>query len=108
MQSKLAKRRKLALNKRSTNTLLLNGPFKEPATNASTSKTLNQTLSHTLSNTFSNTLNEAFSTSPKSPINLYAISKPTISKPSVLLTFNTHVLVEGGEIASALLKDILS
>src|SRR5271155_3105898 len=98
MQGRLAKRRKLAPNKRSTNTLPLNGPSKEPATNASTSKTPNQTLSDTPSNTPSDTLNEALSkalsASPsispnKSLIDLYAISKPTISEPSVLPTSNT-------------------
>lgn len=117
MQGRLAKRRKLAPNERSTNTLPPNGPSKELTTNASTSKTPNQTPSDTLSDTPSNTpnkaLSEAPSTSPskspsESPMDLYATSEPTIGEPSILLTSNTHVLVKGGEITSALLKGILS
>jgi hypothetical protein len=125
MQGRPAKRRKLVPDERSTNTLPPNGPSKEPATDASTSKTLNQTLSDTPSDTLSDTpneaLSEALSASPsaspsaslsespsESPMDLYATSEPTIGEPSVLPTSNTHVPVEGGEIASASLEGILS
>jgi len=88
MQGRLAKRRKLA-DERSTDTLPSNEPSKEPATDGSTSKTLTESSSESLS---------------ESPMNPSATSEPIIGEPSVLLTSDTHVLVEGGEIASASLK----
>jgi len=88
MQGQPAKRQKLA-DERSTDTLPSNKPSKEPATNGSTSKTPTESSSESPS---------------ESPINLSAMSEPTISELSILLTSNTHVLVEGGEIASASLK----
>ena len=88
MQGRLAKRRKLA-DERSTDTLPSNEPSKEPATDGSTSKTPTESSSESPS---------------ESPMNPSATSEPTIGEPSVLPTSDTHVLVEGGEIASASLK----
>jgi hypothetical protein len=108
MQGRLAKRRKLAPDERSTNTLPLNGPSKEPATDASTSKTPNQTPSDTPSDTPNEAPNKAPSASPsespsESPMDPYATSEPIVGEPS-----DTHVPVEGGEIASVSLEGILS
>jgi hypothetical protein len=89
IQGRPAKRRKLA-DKRSTNTLPSNEPSKEPATDGSTSKAPTESSSESPS---------------ESPMNPSATSEPTISEPSVLPTSNTHVLVEGGEIASVSLED---
>ena len=88
MQGRPAKRRKLA-DEHSTDTLPSNEPSKEPATDGSISKTPTESSSESPS---------------ESPINPSATSEPTIGEPSVLPTSDTHVLVEGGEVASASLE----
>ncbi|OBT67995.1 hypothetical protein VE03_01529 [Pseudogymnoascus sp. 23342-1-I1] len=93
-QGRLAKRRRVT-GKHSTNPCFSNEPSKEPATNGSTNKTPNSP---------SETPSESHSENPMNPS---GTSEP--SEPSALLTSDTHVLVEGGEIASGSLgNDTLS
>ena len=109
MQGRPAKRRKLAADEHSTDTLPPNGPPKEPATDASTSKTPNQTPSDTPSEAPSESTSDSLSDRPsESPMNPSATSKPTIGQPSILPMSDTHVPVEGGGNASVSIEGILS
>jgi hypothetical protein len=104
--SRLPKKLKLADNECLTNSLPTEGPFKEPATNGSTSETPTEPFSKHLS---------------KTPTNAFATNEPTINKSSVncldtakaldsfdidnLPTSAIHIQIEGDEITSTLLVD---